>query len=239
MLVGAYRNGRLIPDRLLNASPFAAGTTLGRVFPVCTAAVRFFTSVLIARRPVLHLIGARRPIARLIPVILAAWARLLARPSLFALIAIVFGIQTIIEGVTLLSAHQLVIGATALLAQDTKIMIRELKVIFGVDPIALHLRVSRQVAIFLVKLARIAARTVVDAVAGVHAAAALTRIAATIATTTAAAADLPVIYQAVVLEPECDIAFMTSGRCPRCPFALLQRFCGPAITVLVCDDRIT
>ena len=44
------------------------------------------------------------------------------------------------------------------LAEHPEIMVRELQIIFGIDPIALHLRVTRQRLVFLEELGGIAAR---------------------------------------------------------------------------------
>ena len=62
-------------------------------------------------------------------------------------------------------------------------MIGELQIIFGVDPVALHLRIGRQRLVFLEQLRGIAARAIVDAVAVVR----RLRIAATLALSTTAA----------------------------------------------------
>ena len=76
-------------------------------------------------------------------------------------------------------------------------MVGELEVIFGVHPVARHLRIARHVAVLLEQLRRIAARAAVDPVAAVAltlATATLTRAIA--ATTTAATATvLPVVDQ--------------------------------------------
>jgi hypothetical protein len=44
-------------------------------------------------------------------------------------------------------------------------VVRELEIIFGVDPVPGKLRIAREVAVLLQQLRRIAARTVVDPVA--------------------------------------------------------------------------
>ena len=76
-------------------------------------------------------------------------------------------------------------------------MIGELQIIFGVDAVALHLRVARQRLVFLMKLGRIAACAAVDPVAHVRIAAATLALATTTATATAAV--LTIIDQAIVL----------------------------------------
>src|SRR3546814_17323554 len=59
----------------------------------------------------------------------------------------------------------MLLHARAVLVQHAKIVIGELQVIFGVDAIPLHLRVTREILVFLVELIRIAPRAVVDAIA--------------------------------------------------------------------------
>jgi len=78
-------------------------------------------------------------------------------------------------------------------------VIGELPIIFGVDPVALTLRLGRQILVLLVQLAGVAARAIVDAIAIVGATRIATRTLPTIviAATTATAAGLPIIDQAV------------------------------------------
>jgi hypothetical protein len=78
-------------------------------------------------------------------------------------------------------------------------VIGELPIIFGVDPVALTLRLGRQILVLFVQLIGVAARAVVDAIAIVGTAGIATRTLPTIiaATTTATAAGLPIIDQAV------------------------------------------
>jgi hypothetical protein len=56
-------------------------------------------------------------------------------------------------------------------------MVGELEIIFSVHPIARHLRITREVAIFFEQLRRIAAGAVVDPVAGISIAAIATTAA--------------------------------------------------------------
>jgi hypothetical protein len=60
-------------------------------------------------------------------------------------------------------------------------MVGELEIIFSVHPIARHLRITREVAIFFEQLRRIAAGAVVDPVAGISIAAIATTTAAILA----------------------------------------------------------
>jgi hypothetical protein len=58
----------------------------------------------------------------------------------------------------------LIFKAHPALAEDTEIMVRELKVIFGLDPVAGQLRVARHALVFLKQLGGVAALTIVLAV---------------------------------------------------------------------------
>ncbi|MBB5713745.1 hypothetical protein FHS94_000564 [Sphingomonas aerophila] len=125
--------------------------------------------------------------------------------SLFVLVALVaLAIEAVVE-VAVEAVDVPVLAATTLLTlvepatalvQDAKIVIGELQVIFGVDPIALHLGVAGQVLVLFVQLVGVAARPVVDPVAaiGPTGVAALT-LTVTPATTTATAAGLPIVDQ--------------------------------------------
>jgi len=86
----------------------------------------------------------------------------------------------------------------ASLAQDAEIMVGELEIIFGVDPVALALRVGGEVLVLFEQLGRIAARAIVDAIAvvGATAAAATLRPLAIAATAATPPAGLPIVYQA-------------------------------------------
>jgi hypothetical protein len=72
-------------------------------------------------------------------------------------------------------------------------VIRELKIIFGVDAVALHLRVARQILVFLKKLGGIATRPIVETIATIGTARlTVTRL---LAPTAAPATVLTVVYQ--------------------------------------------
>ena len=58
----------------------------------------------------------------------------------------------------------LLLEAGAILVEDAEIMLRELEKIFGLDAIALHLRVAGERLVFLQELGGIAARAIVLAV---------------------------------------------------------------------------
>lgn len=166
--------------------------------------------------------------ALLIATALLGRALLLARTDRFALVAIIV-VAVEIEGLLatrlLLRLGLALFEARARLAQDAEIMVRELEVIFDVDAVALHLRVARKVLVLLVQLARVAARTAVDAIAGVATALATTTAAALaltatttaaaiiIVATTATAAGLPVVDQACVLSRRTKIWSCSEMRC--------------------------
>jgi hypothetical protein len=93
-------------------------------------------------------------------------------------------------------ARLLILEARTALAQHPEIMVRELQIIFGVDPVALHLGVARQRLVLLEKLGRVAARAIVDTVAAILTAVGTVRPGRARPTaTTATAAVLPIIDQ--------------------------------------------
>ncbi len=82
-------------------------------------------------------------------------------------------------------------------AHDAEIMVGELQIIFGLNPVARKLRVAREVAIFFDHLGAVAARPAVDAVGLVDPAAtarlrAVVIVAVVVAAATATA--LPVVH---------------------------------------------
>ena len=165
------------------------------------------TFVAVAARTVLALLR--------VALIILAWLALatrlldltllLAGADGIALVAIILGI--VVEAVVILvvarflalAALILLLEARAGFAQHPEIVVGELPVIFGVDPVALALRLGRQILVLLVQLVGVAARAVIDAIAIVGTAGVATRTLPTIvvAATTATAAGLPIIDQAV------------------------------------------
>jgi hypothetical protein len=81
------------------------------------------------------------------------------------LVAVLLLFQIIIA----LAARILLFEAGAALAQHAKIMVGELEVIFGLDPIASKLGIARHALVFFKQLRRIAALAVVLAIAGLAA----------------------------------------------------------------------
>ena len=88
-------------------------------------------------------------------------------------------------------ARPLLLEAGAALVEHAEIMVRILKIIFGLDAVALHLRVAREALIFLEQLGGVAALPIVLAVAR-------TRIVAARRSTAAAAAAAPAAALSIV-----------------------------------------
>jgi hypothetical protein len=85
--------------------------------------------------------------------------------------------------------------AGAVLIEHAEIMVRELQVEFGLDAVALHLAVARELAVFLQQLSGIAALTIVLAIARIGTAVRRASPAATAAT----AAALTIVDQMKIL----------------------------------------
>jgi hypothetical protein len=112
-------------------------------------------------------------------IIAAAIIAIVARVALVALLATLIAVLTggavgldeiVVLEIGTRNARRLLAGiilfeARAALAQHAEIMVGELQIIFGVDPVALHLRVAREILVFLEQLRGIATGPVVDAVA--------------------------------------------------------------------------
>lgn len=88
----------------------------------------------------------------------------------------------------------------AVVGQDTEIMISELEIIFGVDPITRHLGIARHILVFFKKLGRIATGAIVDAVAAVTTPAPIVGVGTSVIIPAAiAATGLPVVDQDMIL----------------------------------------
>ena len=125
--------------------------------------------------------------------------RLFAGTDRFALVGEV--VVAVIVELVALAALRLVVEPAALIGDHAEIMVGELEIGLGRDPVALALRVGREVLVFLEELRRIAAGAIVDAVAVVRTALALATATLTptivVAATAATAAGLPIVDQAV------------------------------------------
>src|SRR5690606_9337054 len=106
--------------------------------------------------------GAIAPIAMGIRLTVAAVAPLFGAVAAFAALLAALGLllETLVL-VALFALAPVLLEARAILVDDAEIMVRELEIIFGVDPVALHLRVTRQILVFLEQLGGVAARAVV------------------------------------------------------------------------------
>lgn len=184
--------GRIVPVTIL--TPLVAGAR------VALAIVALLT--VLARTILPDPLVARTIVA--VPLLPGGLA-LLAGADRFALVAVIVIAIHLEIGLLTSRLRLLVLEATALIAQHTEIVIRELVIIFGVDPVTLTLGIGGQILVLLVQLVRVAAGAVVDAIAVVGTSlATLTRaarIAATTstiaaATTTTASLLLPIVDQA-------------------------------------------
>ncbi len=92
-------------------------------------------------------------------------------------------IPTVIAGVALVLIGVLFVEARARFGEDAEVVIRELQIIFGVDAVALALRIGRERLVLFEQLGGVTARAIVDAIAvaviGVTATLALSTTAAT------------------------------------------------------------
>src|SRR5205085_7347763 len=128
-------------------------------------------------------------------------ARLVAPRFVAAVIVGAFGLGLILLALVLIIialAGPLLFVAGAGLGENAEIMIGELEEIFGLDAVALHLRVARETLIFLEQLGGIAPLTIVLPVARTRIVAA-GRSTTTAAATAPAAAALTIVDQTKIL----------------------------------------
>ena len=164
---------------------------------------RFRARVLALRARVLPRLRALR-IALLLIAIIATRLLLIARLLVEAVdvVAVLGGsalgpLAVIVFVIVLALRTALLVEARAALAEDAKIMVRELQIIFGQYPVALHLRVAGERLVFFVELAGVAACAIVDTIAA--ALPILTVGARRAATTAATAAVLSIVYQVALV----------------------------------------
>ncbi len=168
---------------------------------ITTAAVVATIAIAIVTAGFALLFASRRA---LVPV-LAAGIPLVTSTALTAALTlgavhleiVVIAVDIGVGAATLLGlAGILLLEARPGLREDAEIVIGELEVIFGVDAVALHLRVARKILVFLKKLGGVATGAVVDAVAIALVGVATTTLLA-LATTAAPAAvvRLTIVYQ--------------------------------------------
>lgn len=149
-------------------------------------------AALLARFAIVLLVAAITLVAIATIVAVAAVIAIAALLALLAgIVLIVVIIAVIVVGLLTLV---LLLEPRAAFAQHAEIMIGELVVIFGVDAVALALRVAREVLVLFEQLGGIAARAIVDAVAGVASAAGILR-ALLLPAAAATATDLTIVHQ--------------------------------------------
>jgi len=206
--------GAILPGRTLRAVlAFGAFLSLGPILSVLSVlpfGAILAIAALLTLEPLLTLPVVALPVAPLPLVALTVLSltilalgprfhRLFACADRFALVGEV--VVAVIVELVALAALRLVVEPAALIGDHAEIMIGELEIGLGRDPVALALRVGREVLVFLEQLRRIAAGAIVDAVAVVRTALALATatLAPTIvvAATAATAAGLPIVDQAV------------------------------------------
>jgi len=174
---------RLIAARFLRLDTVAAAIAVAAVpiaviaaIPVTGVPITVIPITVIAGVPnitvvaIAFAVGLTVGIAIAVTIVAAMALRLLARRVAHVeIVAVTVAVELVIlfrllRLITALIAV-LLLEARAGLAQHPEIVIGELEIIFGVDPIALHLGVARQILVFLQQLRRIAARAIVDAIA--------------------------------------------------------------------------
>ena len=121
---------------------------------------------------------------------------ILALGALAVVLTVELELLALIFRVEVAALTLILFDARLVVVEDAEIMIGKLEIIFRIHPIALHLRVASKVPVLLQQLRGIATCATVDAIAVIRTA----RVSATLralSTTTATAADLPVVYQRV------------------------------------------
>jgi hypothetical protein len=156
------------------------------------AAIAIAIAIILARAIVVLLVVA-------IALVIAALVALIGDPLALALDAgdglavVVIILLVLVERLAVLATRLL--EARARLGEHTEIMIRELEVIFGVHPIALHLRIAGEILVFLEQLRGIATCATVDAVAVILTTRVTTLRALLLPATAATAAGLTIVDQ--------------------------------------------
>src|SRR5204863_3461524 len=159
-------------------------------------------------------VAARLFLARLFPAGLFAHLRLVVLVVAVGGVAGAFGLLVLILVIVLIVVARaaLLLEAGAALVQDAEVMIRILKVIFGLDAIAAHLGVAGEALIFFEQLGRVAALPVVLAVARIGVGARRTTAAAAAAAAPAAA--LTIVDQTKILTKRVLLPHVAAGPVP-------------------------
>ncbi len=168
-------------SRALLARSVIAGTLITRTIIPRTIVPRAILTIAITALEAfatrLALLPVRTLLARLIEAVLVALA---VKGFVLALVLVILG-------------RTLVLEPRASLAQHAEVMVSELQVIFGLDPVPRKLRVPRHVLVLFEQLRRIAAAALVAATA---APAAPTETSRLLTPATATAAALAIVHQA-------------------------------------------
>lgn len=123
--------------------------------------------------------------------------RLTLRPGLLGRFVLALAVHQILVALilVLVAARTLVLEARTGLAEDTKIMVGELQVIFGLDTIAGELGVAGHVLVLLEQLRGIAADALITAAVAAASPATPAKTLRTLTSTTATAAALAIVHQ--------------------------------------------
>src|SRR3546814_12864220 len=97
--------------------------------------------------------GARR--AAILPLALVVLRAAIAVALIVGTLLLTIIVDVVIVVLIVALAALMLLHARAVLVQHAKIVIGELQVIFGVDAIPLHMRVTRKILVFLVELFQI------------------------------------------------------------------------------------
>ena len=107
-------------------------------------------------------------------------------------------IIAVFELIVLAAPGLIFLKARPRFGKHAEIMISELQIIFGVDPVALHLGVARQRLVFLEQLGRIAARPIINAIAVFGTTPRIATTLRALPATTATAAGLTIVDQVLL-----------------------------------------
>lgn len=113
-------------------------------------------------------------------------------------VAVEIFVITVFELVVRATARLIFLKARARFGEHAEIMIGKLQIIFGVDPIALHLGVAGKRLVFLEQLGRIAACPIIDAIAVFGTTPGIATTLRALPATTATAAGLTIVDQVLL-----------------------------------------
>jgi hypothetical protein len=179
----------------------AAGSTL-QARPGVTLRAIFAAGAILARSTLLTL-GTLLALRTIFPLrtiltlgtIFPLWT-IVALRTLATILAVELELFALVVGREVAPLALGLFDPSLVVVEDAEIVIGELEIIFRIYAIALHLRIASKVPVLLQQLRGIATCATVDAIA-VIGTARVTPALRTLPTTTATAADLPVVYQRV------------------------------------------